>query len=93
MNKNDIFDFKLVLRKLYDLGCRNLLVEGGNILSNDILNKRLFNKFYLFKSPKQLSKLGNYKEFNFLKKLKINFKKRSKINLQVGKDSLTLYTK
>ena len=93
LNKNDIFDFKLVLRKLYNLGCRNLLVEGGNILSNDILNKRLFNKFYLFKSPKQLSKLGNYKEFNFLKKLKINFKKRSKINLQVGKDSLTLYTK
>ncbi len=93
LNKNDIFDFKLVLRKLYNLGCRNLLVEGGNILSNDILNKRLFNKFYLFKSPKQLSKLGNYKEFNFLKKLKINFKKRSKINLQAGKDSLTLYTK
>ena len=91
--KNKLFDLKLVLKKLYELGCRNLLVEGGNDLSNSFFKKKLFNQFYLFKSPKNLSKLVKYKDFNCLKYLSINYKSRSKIKTKLGKDSITLYKK
>jgi len=91
--KNKNFDFKQILRKLYLLGCRNLLVEGGNNLSKDIIKKKLFNQFYLFKSPKNLSKLVDFKEFNCLKDLSQSYKSKKKINTQLGKDSITLYKK
>ena len=69
LSKNEYFDIKIILKKLYDLGCRNLLVEGGNDLSKNIIKKKLFNEFYLFKSPKNLSKLVAYKDFNSFKDL------------------------
>ena len=90
---NKYFDFKLILNKLYKLGCRNLLVEGGNDLSCSILKKRLFNEFYLIKSPIKLSKLDEYKDFNCFKVLSENYKKRKKINTKLGKDLITLYKK
>ena len=93
LNKNNFFEFKLILKKLYALGCRNLLVEGGNVLSKDILRNRLFNEFYLFKSQKKLSKLGLYKKFNFLRQLKTNYKMKSKINLKFGKDVISVFRK
>jgi diaminohydroxyphosphoribosylaminopyrimidine deaminase/5-amino-6-(5-phosphoribosylamino)uracil reductase len=89
--KNEDFDIKLILKKLYILGCRNLLVEGGNNLSKYIINNKLFNKFYLFRSPKKLSKLVAYKEFNCFKELSQKYKTKKKINTQLGKDSITLY--
>ncbi len=89
--KNEDFDIKLIFKKLYILGCRNLLVEGGNNLSKYIINNKLFNKFYLFRSPKKLSKLVAYKEFNCFKGLSQKYKTKKKINTQLGKDSITLY--
>lgn len=77
--------------KLYVLGCRNLLVEGGNDLSKHIIKKKLFNEFYLYKCSKSLSKLVNHKEFGFLKELKKNYKNKLKINKKLGKDVITLY--
>ena len=91
--KNGNFDIKLVLKKLYSLGCRNLLVEGGNDLSKSIIKNRLFNQFYLFKSSKILSKLVAYKELNCFKELSQKYKSKKKINTQLGKDSITLYKK
>jgi diaminohydroxyphosphoribosylaminopyrimidine deaminase/5-amino-6-(5-phosphoribosylamino)uracil reductase len=85
------FDIKSILKKLYVLGCRNLLVEGGNDLSKHIVKKRLFNEFYLYNCEKNLSKLINYKEFNFLNELKKNYKNKLKINKELGKDLITLY--
>jgi len=87
----DSFDIKSIFKKLYILGCRNLLVEGGNDLSKHIVKKRLFNEFYLYKCSKSLSKLVNYKEFNFLNELKKNYKNKLKINKKLGKDLITLY--
>ena len=72
-------------------GFRNLLIEGGNDLSKHIVKKRLFNEFYLYKCSKSLSKLVNYKEFNFLNELKKNYKNKLKINKKLGKDLITLY--
>jgi len=91
--KNGNFDIKLILKKLYSLGCRNLLVEGGNNLSRSIIQKRLFNQFYLFKSPTSLSKLVAYKGFNCFKDLSQKYKSKNKINTQLGKDLITLYRK
>ena len=88
---HDSFDIKSILKKLYVLGCRNLLVEGGNDLSKYIVKKKLFNEFYLYKCAKNLSKLVNYKEFNFLNELKKNYKNILKINKKLGKDVITLY--
>jgi diaminohydroxyphosphoribosylaminopyrimidine deaminase/5-amino-6-(5-phosphoribosylamino)uracil reductase len=89
--KNEDFDVKLILKKLYKLGCRNLLIEGGNNLSKSIINKRLFNQFYLFKSQKSLSKLVAHKVFNCFKDLSQKYKIKKKINTQLGKDTITLY--
>jgi len=91
--KNRFFDFKLILKKLYNLGCRNLLVEGGNDLSKDILKNKLFNQFYIFKSQKNLSKLVTYKDFNGFKYVSQNYRKITKINTMFGKDLITLYKK
>jgi diaminohydroxyphosphoribosylaminopyrimidine deaminase/5-amino-6-(5-phosphoribosylamino)uracil reductase len=89
IDKNKKFNIKLVMRKLYNLGCRNILIEGGNDLTKSLLNNKTFNQFYLFKSPKKLSKLVNHKEFNGLSILNQNYK--IKINSNFGKDAVTLY--
>ena len=89
--KNENFDIMLILKKLYSLGCRNLLVEGGNDLSRSFIKKKLFNHFYLFKSPKSLSKLVAYKDFNCFKDLSQKYKNKNKINTKLGKDLITLY--
>ena len=89
--KNGNFDIKLILKKLYNLGCRNLLVEGGNNLSQSFIKKRLFNHFYLFKSPKSLSKLVAYKDFSCFKDLSQKYKNTDKVDTKLGKDIITLY--
>jgi len=91
--KNGNFDILLILKNLYRLGCRNLLVEGGNNLSKSFIKKKLFNKFYLFKSKKSLSKLVTYKDFNCFKDLSQKYKNKDKIDTKLGKDSITLYKK
>ena len=91
INNNKKFDFKIILKKLYNLGCRKILVEGGNDLTNYLLKKKLFNEFFLFKSPKKLSKLVEYKEFNGLKILKQSYKNKLKLKSNFGKDIVTLY--
>ena len=85
------FNMLSIFKKLFDLDCRNILIEGGNDLTNYLLKKRLFNKFYLFKSPKILSKFNEYKEFNGLDILKKNYKKESKIFSNLGNDRIILY--
>ena len=91
--KNGNFDIIVIFKKLYSLGCRNLLVEGGNDLSKSIIKKKLFNQFYLFKGSKSLSKLVAYKDFNFFKELSQKYKNKNIINTQLGKDLITLYKK
>ena len=93
INRKRIFDIKNILKKLYKLGCRNILIEGGNELTNNFLNKKIFNLFYLFKSPKKLSKLTEFKEFNGFNILKHNYKNKLIINSDFGKDTIVLYKK
>ena len=91
VNKQGKFDFKTILKRLYANNCRNLLIEGGNNLTNYLLKNRIFNKFYLYKSPKNLSKETEYLKFNSLDVLKKNYKNKFNLNLSLGKDKIILY--
>ena len=91
LTKMKYFDLELVLKKLYKIGTRNILVEGGNNLSGSFLKKKLFNHFYLFKSPKILTKHMPYKNFNHIKYLIHNYKIKSNIKNKLTKDKITLY--
>ena len=91
INKKNKFDIKIILRKLYYLGCRNLLIECGDVLTNSLIKSNIFNKFYLFKSSKNCSKSSEYLKFKSLNALNKKYKKRIKINLNLGKDKITLY--
>ena len=54
LDNKRLFDLKIILKKLFTLGIRNLLVEGGDKITKNMLKNRLIDKFYLFKSPKNL---------------------------------------
>ncbi len=85
------FDFKILLKKLYKLNCRNLLVEGGDKLTNYLLRNKTFNRFYLYESSKKLSKKTEFLYFNSLNLLKQKYKKRINLKLNLGKNKITLY--
>ena len=91
LSKDKKFDLKIIFRKLYNLGVRNILVEGGNELTNSLIQSKLFNKFYLFQSKKMLSKVVDYKEFTSLKTLKQKYKNQFNLKLNLGNDKVTLY--
>jgi len=93
IDNNNFFNLRLVLKKIYSLGCRNLLVEGGKTLTNSFLKYKIFNQFYLFKSS---NKLGNNKKLNvrdLLNQLTFKYKKKSKLNSFTGDDIIYLYSK
>ena len=52
LNSEGSMDLKTVLKKLYTLGTRTLLVEGGDKISKNLIKNRLIDTFYLFHSPK-----------------------------------------
>jgi diaminohydroxyphosphoribosylaminopyrimidine deaminase/5-amino-6-(5-phosphoribosylamino)uracil reductase len=91
IDKHGKFDIKAILKKLYKLDCRNLLIEGGDTLTNHLLKNKIFNKFYLYKSPKNIPKVVEYLKFNSLNVLKKNYKNKLNLNLSLGKDKITLY--
>ena len=59
LNIEKKFDIKIILRKLFSQGIRNLLVEGGDKITKNMLQNRLIDQFYLFKSPKNYQKIKN----------------------------------
>ena len=91
LDKNQNLDFLKVLKKLYSEGCRNLLVEGGNKLTNQFLEKRLFDKFYLFNNKKNIQFKDNSIFFkNYLSKLD-KFKFKIDLTNHNDKDKIILY--
>ena len=80
-----------ILKKLYNFGFRNLLIEGGNDLTNSLIKNKIFNKFYLFKSPKNLSKSSAYLKFSGLNTLNQKYQTKINLNLNLRKDRITLY--
>ena len=85
------FDIKTLLKKLYKLNCRNLLVEGGDELTNHFLKNKIFNRFYLYESNKKLSKKSEYLYFKSLNLLKQKYKKKINLKLNLVNNKITLY--
>ena len=92
IDKNNKFDIKIILKKLYNYGCRNLLIEGGNDLTNSLIKNKVFNKFYLFKSPKHLTKTSEFLKFSGVSSLNKKYKNKTNLNLNLRKDRITLYS-
>ena len=85
------FDIKILLKKLYKMNCRNLLIEGGDELTNYLLKNKIFNRFYLYESNKKLSKKSEYLYFNSLNLLKQKYKKKINLKLNLVNNKITLY--
>ncbi len=92
-NDNNYFDLKLVLKKIYSLGCRNLLVEGGKSLTNSFLKNNLFNQFYLFQGANKLEKNARLNISSQLNQLSFKYKNKSKLNSFTDNDMIYLYSK
>ena len=84
-------NLRFVLKKLYSLGIRSLLVEGGDKLTKNMLKNRLINQFYLFRSPKDLPMNKKYINFTSDNILNYMYKIRSKISSKLAKDTITIY--
>ena len=89
-NKHKNFDLKKIIKKLYILGIKNLLVEGGDKLTKSFLQKRMFNEFYIFQSSKNLLKKNKYVNFTSSDILNIKYDKY-KTNFKLGTDKITIY--
>ena len=79
------------MKRLYAHGVRNLLVEGGDKITKNFLNKRLFDQFFLFKSPKEISKKNQYLAFTSTNILNNKYGIKSKIRSKLDKDNITIY--
>ncbi len=91
LNKKNRFDLKYIFKKLFSLGIKSLLVEGGDEITKNMLNYRLIDQFYLFKSRKILLKSKKHVIFSSDKILKKNYKLKSKILSKLAKDNITIY--
>ena len=90
---NKYLDLRFIMKKLYSLGFRNILVEGGNMLTTNLLTNKLFNEFYLFKSQKKLPTNSDFVKFCGLNVLNKKYAYRQNLNSYYGKDSITYYNK
>jgi diaminohydroxyphosphoribosylaminopyrimidine deaminase / 5-amino-6-(5-phosphoribosylamino)uracil reductase len=90
LDRKKNFDLKVILKKLYILGVKNLLVEGGDKVTKNLLKKRLIDQFYLFKSPKILSNNKKNQIFTSLSILN-KYGSKSKISSKLAKDTITIY--
>ena len=69
-----------LLKKLFQMGKRRILIESGLIFLNELLKMKLINNLYIFKSNKKLRSDGfNNTKKNMIKSLKIL--KKVKVNL------------
>ena len=91
VDSQKLFDLKIILKKLYAIGSRNLLIEGGDKITKNLLKNRLIDKFYLFKSPKKLLISRKYQIFTSFSVLNSMYKKKSKISSKLVKDNITIY--
>ncbi len=85
------FNIKIILKKLFSLGIRSLLVEGGDKITRNMLKNRLINQFYLFQSLKNLPKTKKHIIFSSNNILNKNYTVKSRISSKLAKDKITIY--
>ncbi len=91
VDSNELFDFIIILKKLYTLGTRNLLVEGGDKITKNLIKNKLIDKFYLFESPKKILINKKHQIFTSFSLLNNRFKNKFKISSKLAKDNITIY--
>ena len=84
-------NLRIVLKKLFSQGIRNLLVEGGDMITKNMLENKLINDFYLFKSLKNLPSTQKHVMFTSKNILNKNYVIRSTISSKLAKDKITIY--
>ena len=93
LNNKKLFNLRKILKKLYNLEIRNLLVEGGDKLTKNFITERLFDQFYMFKSTKKLSKVKNHTLFSSHALLNKKYGYNLKLNSKLAKDNITIFKK
>ena len=91
LNSEGFFDLKIVLKKLFAFGTRNLLIEGGDKMTKNLIKNKLIDKFYLFQSPKIIKKSKINQSFTSFGILNDKYKKKFKISSKLAKDNITIY--
>ena len=91
LNKDGEFDLKKIMLTLYQNNIRFLLVEGGDQFTNKMLDKNLFNEFYLIKTDNKLRQSGKLNIKKIVYKLSKKFKIKSNINQYFDKNRITRF--
>ena len=91
LNSKKRFNLRIILKKLFSLGIRNLLVEGGDKITKNMLKNRLVNQFYVFKSLKNLPRTQKHVMFTSNNILNKNYIIKSIIGSKLAKDKITIY--
>ena len=96
LNYTDLDDcnninLKKVFSKAYNMGIGSIIIEGGKILTKSILKDKLINEFYLFKSNKNLGKLGKNNISDFERKITYFLKKKENIETFLNGENITRY--
>ncbi len=91
IDNNKLFNLRIILKKLYKLGIRNLLIEGGDMLTKNLIENRLIDKFYLFRSSKNMKTTVKHKFFTSLSNLNSKYTQKAKIVSKPAKDNITIY--
>ena len=93
LNNDGLLDLNTILKKLFTLGTKNLLVEGGDKITKNLIKSRLIDTFYLFQSPKTLPKNKINQSFTSFKILSKKYKKITQISSKLVKDNIIIYKK
>jgi len=91
LDTNNKLNLKKVFSKAYNIGIGSILIEGGKTLTKSLLRDKLINEFYLFKSKKNLGKLGKNNISDFKKKITNFLKKKENIETFLDGDKITRY--
>ena len=91
LDEDNNINLKKVFLKAYKNGISSIVVEGGMMLTESLLKKKLINEFYLFKSKKNLGKLGKNNISNFKKKLLYFFSRKKNIETFLDGDKIIKY--
>ncbi len=79
-NMNTFSDYKILFKSFTNLGYSRVLVESGLTFMNFLINNKLINEIYIFKTKFDLNKYGLNSSSNKLIK-KIKLKNKLKVNL------------
>ena len=91
VEKDQYFDLQKILKKIYNIGIHNLLIECGKSLTYKFISKKLINEFYLFKSDKIIKRKINMKVLNINRNLNATYRNKSYINTYLDNDKLIHY--